>query len=295
LTTFKPVHAFTPKLKGIDALTSNPILIYIKIQMSLFLLVIHLKMKFFNENTSQMPSPLVVERSYKDSTSYIQTSYAQTGLPSLFEDFFKTYSVHDGREQLSFFSFSCVFVLFVMIVLNRLFSDDSFAFIHLTSSSNTSSSYISTSCKTTQTKEVSTVEFHTQTQHDMGNRCAATQTTGNNESLNYKVHETRDEFVQTFDSDQSSTIQTKVDSTGLLENPVNKRSLGECVEVLKERSDQILDDLLDDEIIELVKSKNVAIYKLESHFSEPTRGIELRYQNQNALWLIHLYSRLFSN
>ena len=62
-------------------------------------------------------------------------------------------------------------------------------------------------------------------------------------------------------------------------NQINsrKRSVEECLKVLKERSMQVIDDFLDDEIVELVKLKHIPVYKLESYFSNPLRGVSLRY------------------
>lgn len=50
----------------------------------------------------------------------------------------------------------------------------------------------------------------------------------------------------------------------------------ECINIMKNTPGQRLDELTDAEVIELVKCKQVPIYKLESHFSDAVRAIELR-------------------
>ena len=55
-----------------------------------------------------------------------------------------------------------------------------------------------------------------------------------------------------------------------------KRSMAECLELLKERTVKVADDFTDEEVIDLVQAKHIPAYKLESYFSNPIRGIKLR-------------------
>ena len=66
-------------------------------------------------------------------------------------------------------------------------------------------------------------------------------------------------------------------SCSTLTAPKPPRTTQECVELLKQRQPQpILDDLSDEELIDLVKCKHIPVYKLESYFSDQTRGVQLR-------------------
>lgn len=70
--------------------------------------------------------------------------------------------------------------------------------------------------------------------------------------------------------------QIKLSTTSA--NRFGRRPLDECIRILKSTPGQKLDDLSDDEVIELVRTKNIAMYKLESHFSNMERAIEVRRQ-----------------
>lgn len=58
--------------------------------------------------------------------------------------------------------------------------------------------------------------------------------------------------------------------------PLAKRSIEECLKIMKSTPGNLLDALTDEECVELVRNKHVPIYKLESHFRNVTRAIELR-------------------
>ena len=60
-------------------------------------------------------------------------------------------------------------------------------------------------------------------------------------------------------------------------NNIEKRPISECLSVLKQRQNQTIDDFLDSEVVDLVNLKHIPLYKLESYFSNPTRGVRLRY------------------
>jgi hypothetical protein len=74
------------------------------------------------------------------------------------------------------------------------------------------------------------------------------------------------------------STQTESEVKAFQQNELNrdKRTLKECLEVLNQRPNKLVDDFLDEEIIELVKEKHLLIYKLESYFTNPLRGVELR-------------------
>lgn len=74
-----------------------------------------------------------------------------------------------------------------------------------------------------------------------------------------------DEFEVGLKNDSSiSAAQTKT------------RTLEECVKIMHNTSRQLMDTLTDEECASLVRAKYVPFYKLESHFSDPIRAIELR-------------------
>lgn len=54
------------------------------------------------------------------------------------------------------------------------------------------------------------------------------------------------------------------------------RTLEECVKIMHNKSLQLMDTLTDEECASLVRAKYVPFYKLELHFSDPIRAIELR-------------------
>lgn len=78
------------------------------------------------------------------------------------------------------------------------------------------------------------------------------------------------------------TISTQTDS---LEEPkllgktntiASNELKNETIAKLKNKEVLILDHLSDDEIIELIKTKDIPLYKLESYFTNATRGVEIR-------------------
>ena len=54
------------------------------------------------------------------------------------------------------------------------------------------------------------------------------------------------------------------------------RTFEECLKLLNDRKIKLVDDFTDEEVKELVFKKHIEIYKLESHFRNPIRGIRLR-------------------
>ena len=53
-----------------------------------------------------------------------------------------------------------------------------------------------------------------------------------------------------------------------------KRTVNQCLDFLKEKKN--VDDFLEEEIVELVRLKHIPIYKLETYFSDPIKGIYFR-------------------
>lgn len=53
-----------------------------------------------------------------------------------------------------------------------------------------------------------------------------------------------------------------------------RRTVNQCLDFLREKKN--IDDFLEEEIIELVQLKHIPLYKLETYFTDPIRGINLR-------------------
>ena len=85
-------------------------------------------------------------------------------------------------------------------------------------------------------------------------------------------------------SSRSISVQTELKEKTQRDKPIFQiantnltvRPLDECLKDLKERKTQIIDDFHDEEIFELVKLKHIPLYKLESYFTDPIRGVSLR-------------------
>lgn len=60
--------------------------------------------------------------------------------------------------------------------------------------------------------------------------------------------------------------------------PRPQRPVDECLGIMRSTPGHLLDEMADEEVIELVRSKHVPVYKLESHFKNPVRAVELRRQ-----------------
>jgi len=188
--------------------------------MTLFLVIIHLKSKIFNETLS-------------DSTS-------------IFNDYFKTYNnkiilfletTEDAKlfqnQTKNFFIFiqSSVLITLILFVLKQVFKNPT-----------VKSFFIKTNKNSTQIKIIKQLST------------MSTQTESN------------------FDS---NTIQLNSNKLERHEH-LDKELRNECIKKLKDKQLQILDHFQDDEIIELVKSKHIPLYKLEAYFTNPTRGVEIR-------------------
>lgn len=62
------------------------------------------------------------------------------------------------------------------------------------------------------------------------------------------------------------------------ERPSSNRAVDECVRVWKATPGERLDLLSDQEVLELVRTKHIPVYKLEAHFNDVERAVELRRQ-----------------
>jgi len=81
--------------------------------------------------------------------------------------------------------------------------------------------------------------------------------------------------TENFDESKSSNKSASIELSSTEDN-LNKEMRNECIQKLKDKQIQILDHFQDDEIIELVQSKHIPVYKLESYFTNPTRGVQIR-------------------
>lgn len=91
-------------------------------------------------------------------------------------------------------------------------------------------------------------------------------------------------FDEKCKSSRSISVQTELREQTQRDKPnfpvtsthLTVRPLDDCLKDLKERKTQIIDDFHDEEIFELVKLKHIPLYKLESYFTDPIRGVSLR-------------------
>lgn len=105
-----------------------------------------------------------------------------------------------------------------------------------------------------------------------------------NNDLNHQTREkqnlpeTKTIYTQTesFEQNKVETVANDNCNKDFNLNNIEKRPVSECLSVLKQRQNQTIDDFLDSEVIDLVNLKHIPLYKLESYFSNPTRGVRLR-------------------
>lgn len=190
-------------LKIFNETSKNPVLVYVKILMTLCLIIIHLKSKMFNS----------------DSISVSHFSSTQT------------------TNLIIFIECALLLTLTSFIITKyfwkKIFKIDDFTFNFFNNSKSATKTTIST-----QTDQINEPK-HTQLL---------------NKSLQIDLL-----------SDENLIA-------------LNIESRKECIKKLKDKEIQILDHFLDDEIIDLVKSKHIPLYKLESYFTNPVRGVEIRRQ-----------------
>ena len=79
--------------------------------------------------------------------------------------------------------------------------------------------------------------------------------------------------IQTDQSEPAERVKATIQPN---QSNLTVRSLDECLKDLKERKNLVIDDFHDEEVFELVKLKHIPLYKLESYFTDPIRGVSLR-------------------
>jgi hypothetical protein len=87
----------------------------------------------------------------------------------------------------------------------------------------------------------------------------------------------------------NKSIQTPINAIlddNLVKQP--KRTVNQCLDFLREKKN--IDDFLEEEIFELVRLKHIPLYKLESYFSDPIKGIYFRLANSQ----IKFYNKIKS-
>ncbi len=74
----------------------------------------------------------------------------------------------------------------------------------------------------------------------------------------------------------NTSVQTptsiELDNNLIIHQP--RRTVHQCLDFLRETNN--IDDFLEEEVIELIKLKHIPLYKLETFFTDPIRGIHLR-------------------
>lgn len=156
-------------------------------------------------------------------------------------------SVSDLNEESIFYSECCLLITLVTYIFAKFAKLEETTFVE---HSPTAYTQLNGHCITTKRKQ--TNDQSTQTETQTPTRSTETKSTS---TITHVFHDLA-----------ASTIPTTRQS----------RPLSECVEIMKNTHGQLLDTFTDDECIELVGAKHVPMYKLEQHFSNPIRAIELR-------------------
>ena len=100
-----------------------------------------------------------------------------------------------------------------------------------------------------------------------------------NQILNQKLIQNANQTVEpktSTASTQTENFESALIGLSTAQDNQNKEMRNACIQKLKDKQIEILDHFQDDEIIELVQSKHIPVYKLESYFTNPTRGVQIR-------------------
>jgi len=189
--------------------------------MTLFLILIHLKLKFFNvehsEAEAKMNNSKSIHNSNEESMNTKSTSQQMDT---------------EQNDQIKFYTECCLLLTLIIFIVTKLFKP-------IVESED---------------------ETHTELSNEMNNetewRTVSTQTS----------NEAKEVFLD-------KEIKASCDNS---ESIREKKTMKECLELLNQRPNKLVDDFLDEEIVELVKEKHLLIYKLESYFSNPLSGVQLR-------------------
>lgn len=205
-----------------DSLT-NPVLVYVKILMTLFLIVIHLKSKLFDYYEK-------IEASTTDENG------------ALFQN-----------DQIKAYTQYCLLVTLVIFILTRLFTNQTLVY----ESDRTKSTKVNTEPSKPE-KEKHTISIQTDIKQDFF-------------KLQNDLKNQSRKRCESFNKSVQTPISAELEDN-LVHQP--RRTVNQCLDFLKEKKN--VDDFLEEEVIELVRLKHIPLYKLESYYTDPIRGINLR-------------------
>lgn len=215
---------------------TNPVLVYVKILMTLFLIVIHLKSRFLDSQKLE-----AIGDTQSNGTA-IQ------------------------NEQLKAYTQYCLLVTLVIFILTRLFiSRVNQQAIEPTKSSSKMSRDENQMPPPKVPKENCSVKIQTDIKQDYFNeqQNASTETSG-------AVCVERKRTISINQSVQ--TLPNAIVDDCLIHQP--RRTVNQCLDFLSEKKN--IDDFLEEEVIELVRLKHIPLYKLESYYTDPIKGVYLR-------------------
>ena len=218
--------------------------------MTLFLILIHLKSKIFNQKSDDsngnwkfyiiISSKTFFFKQISLSGKHEELNGKSAGLLSQIQ-----------ADQIIFYTQYCLLLTLVVFVLSKLFSKSA---RNETALDN----------KNVTAFKAATAETHSiSTQTDIGSEYFAKED-NTNKSLVRQRTISYNKSIQT-------PINTLLDDL-LIKQP--KRTVNQCLDFLKEKKND--DDFLEEEIVELVRLKHIPIYKLETYFSDPIKGIYFR-------------------
>lgn len=209
---------------------TNPVLVYVKILMTLFLILIHLKLKFFNVDHNETEAKMNNSKSIHNSNEENMKSKSTS----------QQMDTEQQNDQIKFYTECCLLLTLIIFIVTKLFKP-------MTENEDESRGELSNQA----IKQV-----NNETKRNVEKRTISTQTPSEAEKV----------FKDQRDKADHDHVEPKRE----------KRSMKECLEVLSQRPNKQVDDFLDEEIVDLVKEKHLLIYKLESYFSNPLRGVHLR-------------------
>lgn len=167
------------------------------------------------------------------------------------------------NEQIVAYTQYCLLVTLLVFVLTKLFTSKNFIYKHSKDSETKSSS------TQIDNKSISTVSTE---------KCSiAIQTDKDFLNLSNAGHLINRQRTVSINNSVQTPISIELDDV-MVHQP--RRTVNQCLDFLREKKN--IDDFLEEEIIELVRLKHIPLYKLETYFTDPIRGIYLR-------WFIHFF------
>jgi hypothetical protein len=252
---------------------TNPVLVYVKILMTLFLILIHLKSKLFNQQQEF--------RSVTDGNNRNDSPIDYFNLNAiLMKELMQS-------DKIKMYTQYCLVMTLVVFVLTKLFKR------------NVKSKILSSNgCVTIKKQKIQEENNEKQSQHEtkqeqnnsiaqMSSQHIAVdkQTLKNEISIQTDLDDATAYQVAQENDETSSKRKRTISYNKSIQTPINvllddtlvkqpRRTVNQCLDFLREKKN--VDDFLEEEIIELVKLKLIPIYKLETYFTDPIKGIYLR-------------------